>query len=238
MWSQIQRHFTFSDKEKRDLGLVTLVSSLIIFLFIWRTTSFTLTTGIVEYTIIALGTGFAFALFVSTEKILAIVYNYTAHYSKYSIGLLVGFIITFLSYGLLPILLPGHIELKRIRRLSHGERFILENKKDIFLILTGGLWFTMVAGIFFQVLYRITSISVFHYIMIAIAGIVAFGVLPLPHTIGLHLFYVARKKYYYILIMGFVFGILLIFNSLYALILAALLAAILTPIVMKNPIER
>lgn len=238
MQGKLKRYFEYSAQERQDIFLVAFIGSLVLFMFVWRTTSFSFATGIPQFLLMLLSSFFGLGIFLSSIKLLAIRYNYTAHYTKWTTGLLISFVLGFLSYGFLPVLFTGSIDLKRNTRLSHGERYLLENKSDIFLILVGGIWISMVSGIVFQALYSASEILIFYYLMVVMALISIFSVLPFAQSIGSHIFYANRRKYYFVSIAALVFGIFLLLNSPYALLFGLLAAAILGLFALKNPLEK
>lgn len=232
-----QRNFTFSRQEQLDIALTSVISSLIIFMFVWRTTPFTLSSGLFQAVLILICSFLVLGMYVSFTKLMALMYQYKAHYERWTTGMLVGFVFTFISYGFLPILFPGTLEVERMRRLSYGKTFQMEEKRHIFAILSGGLWLTMVAGMIFQVFYQLSGIEVFAYLMYGIGALSIFSVLPLQKTIGVQLFYVARRKYYFVLALGITFGLLLLFNVPFSMLFALILTAIFGSLLLKNPIE-
>jgi hypothetical protein len=97
----------------------------------------------------------------------------------------------------------------------------------------------MLAGMLFLLFYSQTDFIVFQYIYLLCGFLCIFSVLPLQSNIGIHLFYVARKKYYYLLCISVIFGVLLVIGTIYALIIAAILGLILGTLAQKNsPIEK
>lgn len=180
-------------------------------------------------------------IFMSAAKSIAIWKKYTAEYKSWLDGLLIGFVVSFISYGFLPILFPGVIEVKTIERLRHGRVFPGENKKEISFILTGTTYAMILLTIIFQNLFKSTTFIFFKYGLIISALILFFSILPLPHNLGLHLFFVNRKRYYFVFFLVLIFCLTILLKSSYSLLIA-IIAGIIFFFIAKdkkfNPLER
>lgn len=237
MNSSVRRHIVLSAKEKLDLLVTSIVIGIIVFFFYWSRTPYDFASGLGAAALIILCSFLVMTLFVGVGKYLALRRAYKALYYRWNTGLMIGLGLGFISQGIIPMVFPGFIELERIKRLAHGETYTGENRADIFYVLAGTLWVLMLAAMFFLFLVQQTGFLVFEYFTVIISLICIFSVLPLRSNIGIHLFYVARKKYYILAIMSVVFGILTLIGLFYALIIAAILGLILGTLAKRNVIE-
>jgi hypothetical protein len=223
----MKRYFSFSTTEKKELLVTTIIFSFILFFFAWNTTNYTIISGILDFIQFFIISSLSMYIFVSSVKWFAVQRHYTAEYKAWISAALIGFFISFISYGYLPILFPGLIEVKRIERLRHGKVFSGENKYDIFTILAIAPISAIILSIFSQLIYQLTTISFFYYLMVFNATLVFFSLLPLTKNIGSHLFYTNKTQYFFLLLFSFGFFILTIFNVYGSAVIAAMLAIIL-----------
>jgi hypothetical protein len=174
-------------------------------------------------------------------KALAIYNKYTAHYKSYTLGLLVGFVISFISYGFLPIIFPGNIDLKIIERLRHGHVFPGENKKEIFKILSRTLLFVLILTSTLHLIYNTTNLIFFKYGYLIGAVIMMFAVLPTPDNIGIFLFYSNKKKYYILAPFYFFLSLFLIIGIKNSILFGFIFLIIIRQLLLNpkiNPVER
>lgn len=218
----VKRHFTISLVEKKSWWLTSAIIGLVVFFFIWRTTDFTIQSGAIHFISIILMSWIIIGFLLTAAKLIAITKKYTANYSSWLNGLLIGFVISFISYGYIPIIFPGNIEIETIERLRHGKVFPGENKTEISFVLTWTIIATVLLTTIFQSIYLATKFIVFKYGVIVGALVVFFALLPFPNNIGLHLFYVNRKRYYFMGFFALAFCIAIIAGSTYSILIAIL----------------
>jgi len=236
----MKRYFIFDKKEQKDYLITTLLFTLIIFFFIWRTTDFSsLNQGLKHLLLIFINVGFFMLLFIFSAKALAIFYFYTAKYSSWLNGLLVGFVVSFISYGLIPMAFPGKIEIQVIDRLRHGRLFFGENKREISFVLTKTLFIIVLASLITKQLFISSNILFFKYSYIIGTTLALMAILPLPDNLGSHLFYVNRTAFYTWFLFLILFYITTIFFTKSYVIILLILSIILVSIFKKKiPIEK
>lgn len=237
----IKRHYVISPAEKKSWLITSFIIALIVFFFIWRTTSFSIGSAITNIIILIVVSLISMWVFMTAAKVMAIWKKYTAEYKSWLNGLLIGFVISFVSYGFIPVLFPGVIEVKTIERLRHGKVFPGENKKEISFILTGTVYVMVLLTLIFQSLFKLTNFTFFKYGLIISALVVFFSILPFPHNLGLHLFFVNRKRYYFIFFFALIFCVTIIVGSSYSLLIAILTGIVFFFIAKDkkfNPLER
>lgn len=231
--TRLKRNFSFDAKEKHEFMFSTIVITIILFMFMWRTTNYTLTAGIENFILAAIISFVSLFVFVGGIKFFAIGKGYTAQYSYWIGGLLGGFLISFISYGFLPIVFPGIINLKSNDRLRHGQIFVGENKVDIFWILATGIITTIMFSFTLLLLYSITGLETFYFAAAMNAFLAFFAVLPFPNNIGLHMFYMKRQIYYLFLGMCAFMLVVVQAKNIWSLLIGMGIFLVLTFIIKK-----
>ncbi|MGE0793578.1 MAG: hypothetical protein AB7V77_05365 [Candidatus Woesearchaeota archaeon] len=212
---KITRHFEFDAKERKDFHSTTLLISAIFFFFIWAFTDLNFTTGILTAIFCLVVTSITLFLFIAIPKIVAIMRRCKAKYRGWTIGLLFSFVISFLSYGLIPVIFPGIIEVESILRLRHGEVFHYERKKDVFWTLISAPITNIILVLLLKPIYNMFPNPFIYYIMVLNALMAVVAMLPLPENIGSHIFYVKKRWYFSLLFFFILFLILVLIKSPY-----------------------
>ncbi len=236
----LKRHFKVSNSEITQFFVSGFVIALVVFFFVWRTKDFTsLSDGLSNLLLILINSLLFMFIYVFGSKAIAIFYWYTAKYTYWLNGLLVGFVISFVSYGFLPIAFPGKIEVSIIERLRHGRVFPGENKEEIFKILTKTLILMIFLTVIFKQLFVLTNFTFFKYSYIMGATISLMAILPFPDNLGSHLFYVSRNGFYIWFFFLILFYISTLFFARSYWFLVLIIAAIITSLFnLINPIEK
>lgn len=235
--SRIKRNLKFSKKEKIDILLTSTVSSFVLFfLFVitlWKdkeaTGGFILSKVVILW-FISLGLIY---LIVYVGKITAIKLGYTAQYTAWKNGLLIGFVISFISYGVIPLLFPGLLTITRIERHRHGKLFPGENKVGIARVLFTALLSLLLVSLFASFIYFITKIEFFYYIMSAAAILLFFSLIPVNNNIGIHLFYSRKELYFLFFFFSLFFAVFTVLKLFFALILALIVGLIVYHLAKK-----
>lgn len=214
--NRLKHHYSFTQKESQQYILTGGIIGLIMFFFIWKDTDFMLITGILALLTISLASIGSIYCFVALSKIIAIRNGYTATYEGWMNGLLVGFIISFVTYGFFPLFFPGIIKIQTIDRLRHGHIFSGENKKDIFSVLSTAILTSILIAVIGSFFYIATGWIGFYYFQVTNALIAFYAALPLPNNIGLHLFHSNKNKYLLVLFFALIFMLLSITQAQFA----------------------
>lgn len=233
----LKRHFKIEQKEIMDWIISSFITGLVIFFFVWRVTDYNINSGIIAFISIILSAFFMIGMFFIFAKAIAIKNRYTAHYKSYKIGLLVGFVISFISYGFLPIIFPGNIEVKIIERLRHGRVFPGENKREINYILKSTLIWMLILTALIKIIYSSTNLILFKYGYLIGAVIMMFAILPLPDNLGIILFYTNRFSYYLIAPFYFLIGLFIIIGIKNYFLIGLLVASIASYVITSPKIN-
>ncbi len=219
----VKREPYLSNKEKKSLIITSVTLAVIIFMFFWRTNNYSLTSGIFSLLVLLIISFVSMLLFVFGAKMLALKKGYQATYTHWRNGLLVGFVLSFISYGLLPLILPGNIEIKTIDRLRHGKAFFGENKKDMFLILSAAPLTSLLVSFLFFYLFIFTHIKIFYYGMFLNVVLAFFSLLPLMNNIGSTIYFARRRAYFGLVGITLLYFVLVISRSVVPLLVLLLL---------------
>lgn len=220
----LKRYFSIDHNEKKNIMITTGVFTIITFFFFAKIVLGTqkITSQAILKNLIA--TAFfsllSILILISVSKVVAIQRGCKANYKMWLNGLLISLVISFLSAGFVPVLFPGIIEIKTIRRLRHGGVFYGENRGDILASLITPLGVLLIISLFMQILYESTQVQFFYYGMIIPALIVFFSMLPFNNNFGLFIFRLRKDIYFLLFIFSFFFAILMIINISYGIFIA------------------
>ncbi len=222
---RLTQYWTFDRKEQRDMLLTSVIMIFVLFFFLWAkypNTDITVRTGpisVVNILILYLVSYGLLVAMIGTAKAVAIYKKYTATYSSWFNGLLIGFVITFASYGLLPVLFPGVVTLNKIETMRYGHPQEGVNKRAIFWTMTFSLLMMIIIAIILQQLQMTSGSFVLEGARDLVALILLYSILPFPHNYGSHLFFTKKKTYFVLAFFIISFSISLLFNSPYAIII-------------------
>ncbi len=223
---RVQLEFHLERTEKKGILITGFTIALVVFMFAWRTTDYSFLTGTVAFLALVAMSMISLFLFVSGAKVFGLYRGYSVHYNSWTNGLLVGFVVSFISYGLLPIIFPGHMEIKAIERLRHGKAYFGENKKDMFLILASAPLTALIVSFLFFYLVLFTGMGVFYYGVVINALIAFFSLLPFTKNIGATMFFARRTEYFALVGITAFYFIIIISQSIFPLLFILLAALI------------
>lgn len=230
---RIKQHLSFSQKETSQIFLTSFFVGLIMFFYVWRTKDFDLISGI-SYTVLLIILGLCSIFFkVISTKIVAIQNGFEATYSAWTNGLLVGFLVSFISYGFVPLIMGGKLEITPVKRLRHGKLFLHANKNELFSIISTATMTCIFLAFIGEILFRITGWEIIYYFALMNAFLAFFSLLPLTETIGSVLLYVNRNRYLYLLASTITYIVFLMVRNILAFPLALLSGAVVYFIVKK-----
>lgn len=207
LFRRIKKYFNFTSLEVKDIHTSNILISLIFFFFIWSYTDLTFVKGILTFLFIYLISALTLFTYISIPKIVGIIRGNTVEYKSPILTLLFFFIINFLSYGFIPVFVPGRLYLKGVLRLKHGEVFHYETKQDIFAVLISAPLILVFLTTILILIYNLIPNVYIHYVIMLNVFFSIFSILPMPGALGIDLFYVRKKAYFPILIAVLLFGI-------------------------------
>jgi hypothetical protein len=236
--TRLKRNFQFDSKERHEFVFTAIIITIILFTFSWRVTDYNIITGIKDLIILGIMSFISLFVFVGGIKFFAIGRGYTAQYNYWIGGLLGGFLISFITYGYLPIVFPGEINLKANDRLRHGQVFVGENKVDVFGILASGVILSILLSFILLLIYSSTGFELIYYGALLNAFIAFFAVLPFPNNIGLHMFYMKKEWYYLFLGMCALVLVFVQAKNIWSILIGLVVFGILVFIIKKFFIKK
>lgn len=215
---QIGRHFKFDFDEIKDFHISVFLLSLIFFFFIWAFTDLTIPLAIITWIYCWIISAVSLFTFIAVPKIAAIMRGNKVKYEGWTNGLLISFIVSFLSYGLIPLMTPGNLDVSPIERLKHGKMFHYETRKDIYIILIFAPIASVTLALLAQLVFFWTNIQIIYYVAIFNSLLAFFAMMPLARNIGVTIFYMKKQIYLPLTIALFCFMIMVIVRSKYTFI--------------------
>jgi hypothetical protein len=120
-------------------------------------------------------------LHVLAQKLAGIFYGVKVVYDKYTLGLLIGAFITFLSFGYWPLFITGYLTYSSIPNLRIGKfRATFPKKWEMSLIAVTGPLTSILLTIPLNLLGLVTGAALFHHLIIITILIAIYAMLPLP----------------------------------------------------------
>lgn len=238
---RFQRNYSFTWKEKKDFLLSSTIMALVFFFFFarvsWAQQEVTVYTVVSKFVMLWLLVAATLYIGIYVGKYFAIKKGYTAHYSAWRNGLLIGFVVSFITYGFLPLLFPGLLTLTRIERHRHGKLFPGENKREISSMLMSVLFVFFLLAIVMHMTYFVTGMQFFYYAMVVPAFIACFAALPFNNNIGLHLYYTRKNWYFFFLFFAILLAIFVALKMFFA-VLFAMIGMLLIYLISKKILKQ
>jgi len=234
--SRIEHRLRFSSNELLRMLATALVAAFVLSFRKWGGETFDLTTGIIN---VILSAAFVFIFLLmhfAVQKIVALNYGYGSEYKNWHNGFLISLIITFFSFGFIPLFFTGVLSFDAISKLRIGTFRGGIMHKHLGVIAVAGPIINMVIVGLLAPIYLATKSS-FVFDMITINLLIAlFSMLPIPTfeklrqfkggTTGLYLFIASRWAYFLAAGVVLSFALLIWIAKTFSFIIAILLGAI------------
>ncbi len=224
----IKKYLKFSNIELKHLIYSIIIAGFSFTFNKWGVVRFDIERGLANFFLATLFLFIFYFAHITVKKIIAIKMGYDAKYDWSFPGLIIMFILAFLSYGYIPLLLLGETKFKQNDRRRVGWfRFALRHK-DIMIINI--LAFLFNYFIILLVLVPIFFYTKSHFVMMLIKynlAIVFFAMLPVPKNDGLIFFYSSRNTYFAMLSFIIVFSLLVLAFNIFSLFLALIISLVL-----------
>jgi len=240
-------YFKFSESEKKQLIISAILFGFIFSFRMWGSTFFDFYLGLVNWIFASFTVLIAMLINFSVQKLVSLNDGYVVHFKWWLPGILIGLLLTFMTYGLVPFLYPGSLYYEHIERLRLGRFRYGTNVKDMATLSIWGVVSNVVFAMFVGFIYFWTH-NPWVLMFIKINLIYAFySMLPIPTisgvkisegaTAGLNIFFFSRKLYIFIFFSIVCYSLLAWFliavvNSFWLLLLAAVLGAIVAYLFM------
>jgi len=241
MWNlryALKRAFFFSWPELKMFLASVIISGFILSFRKWGTVEFNFNEGLANFLLFSLLFMLIFAVFISSQKFLASWMGYECKFKLWEYGPFIGLLLTFMSYGFVPFLYLGNIELNVIEHMRLGKFRQHINMRDLMLVGIAGPFALVFLNLFILVpLFFATGLEFFKTAITVSALIIFFSSLPLPNTNGINALLYSRIIWLIYFMFGLVLIVLMILNVytyIVALLLAVALAFLLRKIIKDN----
>ncbi len=239
------------DKKERNALLITaFVFALVLTFRSWGAEYFDFVEGFFNLLFVTILGYFCLTFRLSAQKWMGFIKGYQVKYSANGTGLTVGVLVAILTNGLIPILTPGTSKQIILKHGHVGKWRSYYNKGKLAVVASTGLVVCFMLAVIFKALWMLTiehtTIAKFFLFMAQFNAFTAvFSLLPfellsifwlkefmklpdLPISDGLYIF--SFNKFFYIFCLGFagIYAALILSNSSGNVILAAILAAVIT----------
>ncbi|MFH0868556.1 MAG: hypothetical protein V1831_04555 [Candidatus Woesearchaeota archaeon] len=196
LWDKVKKYFKFTPSELRGLIIAILVIAFIISFREWGYGRvFSLRIGLFNYFNAILIVALSFLIHISVQRIWALGTGYRLEWKMWSIGLLIGLIMAFLTNGLFWLILPGgfmvhHLAGHRLGWFRYGINYWAVG----LIAVTGPVATIALAAIFKAVSGLVVNSLIEKVIMFNIAYAV-YSIVPIPPLDGSRTFYGSRMLY-------------------------------------------
>ncbi|PIN81128.1 hypothetical protein COV13_02230 [Candidatus Woesearchaeota archaeon CG10_big_fil_rev_8_21_14_0_10_32_9] len=226
--------FTFSDQELKNFFFIVVFSGFILSFRRWGTDSFDSSAGLINFIVFSLIFLIIYSLFIAAQKFLAGYLGYDCKYSLWHFGPAIGIFLTFVSYGWIPFLYLGSIDLKENMRLRLGTYRPYVHIKDLMWVgIAGPLMLLLLLIIILQPLYFLTQSTLVLDFIMSISWILIFTSLPLPKTNGINVLLYSRKVWSFYFFFSLLTFFLVRSMNIYAYVIVAVIALLLVWVVKK-----
>lgn len=174
--------------------------------------------------------GIAMFFHVSAQKIYGIYHGYQVEYKYWLVGLIIGVVVTLITNGYLPLLLPGGMVLLHLSRLRIGYFRYGLNVWQSSQTAIAGPYTNVILVMFLKALiwqffgYDSELLNEFFKLNILLA---VYTMLPIPPLPGVIAFYGSKLLYVFSFALMLMYILLIIIFDYYSIILGAILGFII-----------
>jgi|GEM_PF-2118753 len=204
----LRRYLTFSKEEWLALLITAVAGGFMVSFNDWGGKAFdifsatwgepfVLSTGIVNFVFGFVLVFLVLAFQVLVSKMVGVRYGVDVTYDKYLLGLLVGFFVTFLSFGYLPFFITGRFRFRAIPNLRVGKfRANMAKNWEIGLSMLAGPLALILTTIPINFLMYLSGMMVLRQLLIVMVLLAVYAMLPLPliETANLYTVYMSRLE--------------------------------------------
>lgn len=149
-------------------------------------------------------------IFIISQKFVAIKMGYIPEFKLWSYGPLLSLLVTFMSFGLIPYLYFGAIELKTSDKTRMGFEYKHVVMRDLNWVgLTGPIAVSLVAVLILEPLYFFTRLPEIQTTLYVTALILVFTMIPTPYSNGANIL-LGRKAWWFIMLFYAIIALVLV----------------------------
>ena len=223
---RVRRYYKFYNKETLELLI-----SVVVIAFCWAfndgAAQFEWNHWLGNFLLTLIMVLISFFIHVSTQKIVGVWHGFRLEYHFWVLGLLASLIITFLTNGHFPVLLPGGVLLYHMAKQRIGEFRMGLNFFEAGLAASAGPLSNILFGMLSEMIFWTTKISFFHDMYIFNIVFALYMFLPLPNMPGMVLFFASRLLYVFYFGSLLAYVLLILLFEVYSLIWAVILGGVI-----------
>ncbi len=230
----LKNSFNFSGEELKNFLFIVVFSGFILSFRRWGTDSFDATAGLVNFILFSVIFLIIYALFIMGQKFMAEYLGYECKYTLWQFGPAIGIFLTFLSFGLIPFLYLGSVELKENMKHRLGRFRPYVSIKDLMWVgLAGPMMMLLLLIVILQPIYFLTKSTLIFDFIIAVSWILIFTSLPLPKTNGINVLLYSRKIWVFYFFFSLIAFFMVRAMNIYAYVIIAAISLMLVWVVKK-----
>jgi Zn-dependent protease len=199
LWFRIRDFFRYTKQERRDLILSILIITFV-FAYNDKKTEFNLIYWTGHFLLTLIIVSLAFLVHTGIQKVFALQQGFIAEYRSWSIGLAISAIFTLITGGRWYVLLPGaiyliHVPILRLGKWRYGTNIVTQG-----MIAASGAVGNLIFATFALAIGAQLGFMPELFLWIATINfwILIFSLIPLPRMDGIHLFFMSRLAYVFI----------------------------------------
>jgi hypothetical protein len=201
--------FKMNRKELIQFFVAVVFCGFILSFRKWGTTQFNLPEGVSNFLLYTTLFIIIYFIFIAAQKFLGSYLGYKCTFETWYYGPVIGLLITFMTYGFIPFLYLGNIQLKEDMKFRLGKFRNYLNIKDMMYIGMAGPAAVLILIFVMQPVYMATHAQFLYDAIIACTWVLLFSALPLPKTNGINIILKSRPLWVAYFILSLVLFLLL-----------------------------
>ena len=224
----LKKYLDFAPNELKTFLFTGFVLSLILFFFKWRNTDFDLFIGLNWFILTLLIVYFLTAIARLLQKIVAHKKGYIATFKNSWKVTTITLGLSFFSFGFLPLLAPGRMELEPVERLRLGHNQQGIRWKDMSSVSLVAISTYVVFVVILKLLVISTEGIVFKHVLLISLLLAIFSAIPAPNYDGINVFANSRPIYLFMFAFIIIYAAMIWFTNMFILIIPLLAAIAIT----------
>ncbi len=237
--ARIKTQYRFDRQEVTGLAAAVIVTAFIFSFRDWGVDEFNLLQGITHFSLIIIIAVISFVFRYSCGKLYALKEGYKPFFTVWWMGLGIALLVAFITVGRIPLILiggvvPAFLIKHRLGEFRHGFSY-WHNA----MISYWGILGNLIIAILFAVGHLFLPQSYFFTKGVQLNIIMAAcSIIPLPQLDGLNIFFGSKGLYFLALILLGLAAVLLIPNTVWGLVAAAILLIVYAAVTLSIDSEK
>lgn len=225
--ARIKADLTYSKQETVGLLAIIIVTAFIFTFRDWGGDVFDVVVGIKNFAVILIVAAVSFFFKTACQKVYGLAEGVKAEFKTWWTGLGISLVVTFISFGYVPLLVAGAMAPAFIVRQRLGEfRYGYSYWNHANVAAWGILGHLIVALLSAFFVYYFPESYIFSKALEMNLLLAFFSLVPLPQLDGLNIFLGSRVLYYFMIALAFIAAVLLLSRTTFGLVFAFIIAII------------